>query len=53
MIDEQKLLKLIQKNSYPVSYGRNTVEQGMTVCGIMQAVKELIESGDYIPGNTP
>lgn len=40
MIDEKKLIDIIEKNCYPVQYDRNSVEHGMTLTGIMQAIEE-------------
>lgn len=40
MIDEKKLIDIIAKNCYPVQYDRNSVEHGMTLTGIMQAIEE-------------
>lgn len=34
------LIEFIKDHSYPVRYDRNSVEQGMTVTGIEQAIKE-------------
>ena len=34
------LIEYIKKHSYPVRYDRNSIEQGMTITGIEQAIKE-------------
>lgn len=36
------LLKYIQDHSYPVRYDSNSIEQGMTITGIEQAIKEYL-----------
>ena len=37
------LLEYIRKWSYPVHYDRNSVEHGMTMTGIEQAIREYCE----------
>lgn len=34
------LIKFIIKHSYPVRYDKNSIEQGMTITGVEQAIKE-------------
>ncbi len=43
MIDEKKLLEFIKANSYPVRQFDNSIEKGMTLSGIEQAINELSE----------
>lgn len=37
------LIEYIKEHSYPVRYDRNSVENGMTITGIEQAIKEYCE----------
>ena len=37
------LIKYIKDHSYPVRYDTNSIEQGMTITGIEQAIKEYCE----------
>ena len=34
------LIDFIKEHSYPIRYGTNSIEQGMTITGIEQAIKE-------------
>lgn len=40
LISRQAALDFIKKHSYPVRYDGNSIEQGMTLTGIEQALKE-------------
>ena len=37
------LIEYIKDHSYPVRYDTNSIEQGMTITGIEQAIKEYCE----------
>lgn len=41
LISRQAAIDLIKNHSYPVRYDRNSIEQGMTLTGIEQALKEV------------
>lgn len=40
LISRQAALEIIKEHSYPVRYDRNSIEQGMTITGIEQALNE-------------
>lgn len=40
LISRQAAIDFIKKHSYPVRYDGNSIEQGMTLTGIEQALKE-------------
>ena len=40
------LIEYIKEHSYPVRYGTNSTEQGMTITGIEQAIKEYCGEND-------
>ena len=41
LISRQAALEIIKEHSYPVMYDRNSIEQGMTITGIEQALNEV------------
>lgn len=41
LISRQAAIDFIKAHSYPVRYDRNSIEQGMTLTGIEQALKEV------------
>ena len=41
LISRQATIDFIKEHSYPVRYGGNSIEQGMTVTGIEQALNEM------------
>ena len=41
MINSKALIENIKRNAYPVHYDRNSVELGMTLTGIQQAIDEM------------
>lgn len=41
LVSRQAALDFIKDHSYPVRYDRNSIEQGMTLTGIEQALKEV------------
>ena len=41
LISRKAAIKFIKNHSYPVRYDRNSIEQGMTITGIEQALNEV------------
>lgn len=41
LISRQAAIEFIKDHSYPVRYDRNSIEQGMTITGIEQALNEV------------
>ena len=41
LISRQAAIDFIKDHSYPVRYDRNSIEQGMTITGIEQALNEV------------
>lgn len=49
MIDEKKLFEVIKEHSYPITQFDNSVDIGMTLAGIKQAIDEQPKIGGWIP----
>lgn len=46
LIDADRLKIFIKEHSYPVRYGTNSVEQGMTLTGISECIDEQLTAYD-------
>lgn len=49
MIDKKKLFEVIKEHSYPITQFDNSVDIGMTLAGIKQAIDEQPKIGGWIP----